>query len=143
MSHVLDRCIWNALTTRQAAFGLGDAVARRYRAEYTPFAATIDDSPRTFAALHDIVPPDGAVALVTLDRLEIPETLAVIQRAMVTQMVLPALATDATIPAPPASTRDLTDDDVPAMMALVDAHPAWAVRQAHRRDGPLHRRVHE
>src|SRR5665213_1970966 len=119
MSHALDRCIWHALSHRQAAFSHGNATALRYGTEYSPFAATIDDSPASLAALRDIVPLGGAVALFTLDELAFPETLATIRRALVRQMVLPPGALTADVSVLPADTRRLRDDDIPAMMALV------------------------
>ncbi len=119
MSHALDRCIWHALSHRQAAFSLGHATARRYGTEYAPFAATIDDSPASLAALHDIIPMGGAVALFTLEELAFPATLTPTRRALVRQMVLPPGTLTADVPAPPAATRQLRDDDIPAMMALV------------------------
>ena len=50
-SHPLDYPIWTALTTTQQALAEGDARARRYPIEITPFAATADMSPESFAAL--------------------------------------------------------------------------------------------
>ena len=39
-NHPLDYPIWTALTTTQQALAEGDARARRYPTEITPFAAT-------------------------------------------------------------------------------------------------------
>ena len=44
-SHLLDYPIWTALTTTQQALAEGDARARRFPTEITPFAATADMSP--------------------------------------------------------------------------------------------------
>ena len=87
MDDPLDRCIWHALSRRQAAFAHGNATALRYRTEYAPFAATADDSAASIAALHGIVPPHGAVALFTRRELAFPATLTAISRALVVQMV--------------------------------------------------------
>ena len=50
-NHPLDYPIWTALTTTQQGLAEGDARARRYPIEITPFAATADMSPESFAAL--------------------------------------------------------------------------------------------
>jgi predicted GNAT family acetyltransferase len=119
VSHPLDRCIWHALSGTHAAFAHGNALALRYGTDYAPFAATIDDSAASLAALPDIVPPDGALALFTRDELTFPETIALRRRALVTQMILMPGALLADGPALPASTRVLADEDVPAMTDLV------------------------
>ena len=41
-NHPLDFPIWTALTTTQQALAEGDARARRYPTEITPFAATAE-----------------------------------------------------------------------------------------------------
>ncbi len=117
MSHVLDRCVWHALSRRQSAFAVGDDVARRYDLDFAPFAATMDDSAASLAALRGIVPPGGGVALFTPEELTFPESLVALRRALVTQMVL-APGAIAAAPLPPAA-RALRLEDVPAMMALV------------------------
>jgi len=50
--HPLDRQIWNALTTRQAHLSLGGELAKRLDPRFGPFAATLDDTPASFAALN-------------------------------------------------------------------------------------------
>ena len=50
-SHPLDHPIWTALTTTQQALAEGDARARRYPTEMTPFADMPDLSAENFAAL--------------------------------------------------------------------------------------------
>ncbi len=44
MMHPLDRPVWSALTTRQAALALGDGRAVRLAPEYGLFAAAADAS---------------------------------------------------------------------------------------------------
>jgi predicted GNAT family acetyltransferase len=115
----LDRVVWHALTGRQAALAEGNALALRYGTAYTPFAATLDDTPASLAALHTIIPPAGAVALATTDELALPPALSVRRRASVEQMLLTDPSIIEGIPPVPANTRVLGDADVPAMMALV------------------------
>ena len=50
-THVLDRPIWSALSTRQQHFSLGNDRARRFHEDVEPFAACIDDSPQCLDAL--------------------------------------------------------------------------------------------
>lgn len=50
-SHPLDCPIWSALASRQTAFGDGGALARRFRADVSPFAAAADDTDAAVAAL--------------------------------------------------------------------------------------------
>jgi len=130
LSHPLDRCIWHALSGPQATFAHGNAWALRYDAEYAPFAATRDDSGSSLSALHDIVPPNGRVALFTRERLSFPERLAVIRRAEVMQMTLAPdglAAHDLTLP---PGARALEPDDVPAMLDLVAlTHPGPFARR--------------
>ena len=45
MSHVLDRPVWNALSTRHAALAQGDSLAKRYTPATHPFASSRDESP--------------------------------------------------------------------------------------------------
>jgi hypothetical protein len=44
MSRILDRPVWSALTTRQAALAEGGPLALRYRPAIVPFAAARDQS---------------------------------------------------------------------------------------------------
>jgi hypothetical protein len=63
-AHPLDRPVWSALSTRQAAVSLGDARALRLAPDYGLFAAAADGSAESLAALAALVPPGGAVATV-------------------------------------------------------------------------------
>ena len=62
--HPLDRAVWSALTTRQAALALGDARAKRFRPEINLFAAAADRSPECVDALAALLPKQGAIGLV-------------------------------------------------------------------------------
>jgi len=57
MTHVLDRPIWSALTTRHQTFAQGDSLARRYLPSIVPFAATAADDAESLRALGRLVPP--------------------------------------------------------------------------------------
>jgi GNAT superfamily N-acetyltransferase len=121
MSHLLDRSIWHALTTRQAGFGEGDTAARRYNAAFAPFAATADDSPASLRALAALLPPSARAALFTTEPLDFPASLTCDRRAEAAQMLH---TTPILPPALPPGTRPLTAADIPAMLALVEiTHP--------------------
>ena len=66
-SHPLDHPIWTALTTTQQSLAEGDARARRYPTEITPFAAMPDMSDENFAALGALMSPQDIAVLFTPD----------------------------------------------------------------------------
>ena len=63
-THPLDRPVWNALSTRQAALGQGGELARRYRPEINMFAAAADPSEPALAALGRLLAEGGSIGLV-------------------------------------------------------------------------------
>jgi predicted GNAT family acetyltransferase len=119
MNHMLDRFIWHALSGRQQEFSQGNDLARRFAPDYGPFAATRDDSHESLAALHAILPDGARAALVTPGELVLPDTLTVLRRAAIGQLILPVDAIAGDIPPLPPATRALGASDAPAMMALV------------------------
>lgn len=124
MNAVLDRCVWLALSGRQAVVSLGDDVARRYQPDYAPFAAARDDSLESLTALRDMLPDGARAALFTPGELALPEGFTVLRRALVQQMVLLPGALAEGLPALPPTTRALGLADVPGMMGLVElTHP--------------------
>lgn len=112
--HVLDRPVWNALTTRQAKLALGTAHALRFAPEYGVFAATADSSDAAFAALAGLIPTGGAIATVEPGDTALPPGTKILSRATCNQMVAQAIA--------PADAPDglvaLGDSDAPAMVEL-------------------------
>jgi predicted GNAT family acetyltransferase len=117
-THTLDRAIWHALSGCQSAFAEGNASALRYRPDYTPFAATIDDTTDSLNALTGIMPNGATVAVVTRNELTFPDALAVSRRALIEQMLLTNATIMHQIPGLPPTARPLGDSDVPAMLAL-------------------------
>lgn len=63
MADPLDRPVWHALSSRQSGVSEGGALALRYQAEVSPFAAAVDDSADALAALADVIPPAGSILL--------------------------------------------------------------------------------
>jgi predicted GNAT family acetyltransferase len=113
--HPLDRPVWNALTTRQAALALGDAKAVRFAPEYGLFAAAADDAPESLAALAALVPEQGSVAVVEARAPPAVPGTVVATRAMIWQMAAERLT-----PAQPVDFEivPLSEADAPQMLAL-------------------------
>jgi predicted GNAT family acetyltransferase len=94
-THPLDRPVWNALASRQAYMAAGDARARRFPAEFGPFAAAADGSPESRAALAALIPDHGGLAVVETTPWEPPPGARVAQQFVLHQMLAaPALAPD-------------------------------------------------
>ena len=121
MSHILDRSIWHALTTRHAAHAEGHGAARRYAPAFATFAATVDDTPASLHDLAAILPQGARAALFTLEPLDFPASLICARRAEAAQMLLDTQIQPPTLP---PGARPLTAADIPAMLALVEqTHP--------------------
>jgi predicted GNAT family acetyltransferase len=86
----LDNPVWAALTTGNRTLAEGGPVAWRYPPDIAPFAAIADRTALCFEALTTLVPPEGRIALATVDRLVPPAALAVDRQAPIVQMVLNA-----------------------------------------------------
>jgi predicted GNAT family acetyltransferase len=89
-TRLLDDPVWTALTTGNRALAEGGPLAWRYPPEIAPFAAIADRTPSSFAALATLVPPEGQLALVSVDQLVPPASLAISLQAAIIQMVLEA-----------------------------------------------------
>jgi len=114
-AHVLDRPVWNTLSTRHAPFAIGGERARRFAPDIGPLAGTRDDDEASLAELAELAPRDGTLLLLQADPIVLPTGIVAITTAPGVQMV-------AEQPARPAA-RDarfdrLTADDFPAMVAL-------------------------
>jgi ribosomal protein S18 acetylase RimI-like enzyme len=114
MSHILDRPVWSALTTRHAALAEGGDLARRYDPSIVPFAAARDDSGESLAALAALAGPGESLLLLQADAIALPRGFVTVTAAAGVQMVLrhpPPKAADARI-------ERLTDADAADMLAL-------------------------
>lgn len=129
-SHPLDYPIWTALTTTQHALAEGDARARRYPTEITPFAATADMSPESFAALRALMSPRDIAVLFTPDAVQPPAEFKVVLADTGEQMIAGA---PVEAPANGVDIVTLGVDDVPAMIELT----------ALTKPGPFYARTHE
>ncbi len=63
-AHILDRPVWNALTSRQAHLATGDpATALRFVPQINVFGGTPDNTPDQLTALGTLTPRDGGSQL--------------------------------------------------------------------------------
>ena len=113
MPHPLDNPIWHALSTEQAYLAQGSTLAKRYPREVAAFAAMSEQSPPAYQALAQTLA--GDIAALALDsELVPPADWATQLNEEIYQMVLEGPLTSS--PAQPF--RELTEQDVPAMLAL-------------------------
>jgi predicted GNAT family acetyltransferase len=113
-THPLDHPIWNALTTRQQALAEGGALVRRYPPAIGPFAAMMDMSAQSFAALGALMSQSDVAVMFTPDPVTPPAEFKILLAETGEQMIGTPAA---------SSIRDveivtLGADDVPAMMEL-------------------------
>ncbi|WP_446902861.1 GNAT family N-acetyltransferase [Burkholderia sp. YIM B11467] len=116
-AHALDQVVWNALTSKQRRFALGNDRALRFPMAVAPFAALKDTSPASFDALRELIAAHGPAALVTPDEIRPPAGLSVIRRATLLQMVWQGTLE----PASASEHVALAEADVPDMLALTTA----------------------
>jgi predicted GNAT family acetyltransferase len=111
----LNRPIWHALETWQAAVALGAGAARRFHPDYGVFAACVDDSPTALSALADLVRDHGPVALLQHGHRPVPPGLAVARWGSGDQMIAGTLSE-----APPIEGEivPLGETDAAEMLAL-------------------------
>ena len=93
MTHPLDRPVWSAFTGRQSDLALRDGGALRVHPDFGLFAATMDDTAESLAALGRLVSAHGGeVGLVErVDPPPVPGT-TVVNRALCWQMIADTLA---------------------------------------------------
>ena len=128
-SHPLDHPIWTALTTTQRALAEGDARARRYPTEVTPFADMPDLSAENFAALAALMSPADIAVLFTREAVKVPAEFKVVLAETGEQMIGTPIET----PANGVDIVTLGVDDVPAMIELTEL----------TKPGPFYARTHE
>lgn len=129
MTHLLDRPIWSALTTRQRALAEGGAVARRFPRAIAPFADMVDMSPASFAALGALMSGTEIAVLFTSDAVSAPDQFKTLLAETGEQMIgTPAESSLAGV-----DIVTLGVADVPEMTALVEL----------TKPGPFSTRTHE
>jgi predicted GNAT family acetyltransferase len=112
--HPLDRPVWSAFTTRQAALAHRTRGALRLSTDYGPFAAMEDASPESQAALAALLTDDNPVWTVEANEMPTPPGTKVLRTASLYQMTAAAIR-----PAPRAFEMvPLIEDDAAEMLAL-------------------------
>jgi ribosomal protein S18 acetylase RimI-like enzyme len=114
MRHPLDRPVWTALTTRQAEFAEGNALAKRFIPSVVPFASTPDNEEKCLCALESIVPIGERIFLAQADEIALSDKFAKAVEAKVVQMIAVRRAD----PIPDARIEKLTNADAEEMLAL-------------------------
>ncbi len=128
-SHPLDHPIWTALTTTQQALAEGNALARRYPSEVTPFADMPDLSAENFAALAALMSPTDIAVLFTPEAVNPPAGFKVTLADTGEQLT----GTPVETPTNGVDIVTLGVADVPAMLELT----------ALTKPGPFSARTHE
>ncbi len=128
-SHPLDHPIWTALTTTQQALAEGNALARRYPSEVTPFADMPDLSAENFAALAALMSPMDIAVLFTPEAVNPPAGFKVTLADTGEQLT----GTPVETPTNGVDIVTLGVADVPAMLELT----------ALTKPGPFSARTHE
>ena len=119
MTELLDRPVWNALTTEQAHLAAVSGATVRMDPDYGPFAAARDDGDEAQAALAATLRgPDDRIGVVERAAWPVPEGLRVLGGGELVQMVFEGPA-----PEKPDDPRIelLTAKDAKAMAALAHA----------------------
>ncbi|MGK6320430.1 GNAT family N-acetyltransferase [Sphingomonas sp. DT-204] len=112
---LLDRPVWNALTSGWAALAEGDARAWRLKRNYGVFGAAPDRSPESLAALAALVPAGGELWMVEKEPWPTPPGTRVDRSAACVQMVAEVITG---APKPPFEIVPLGEGDAPEMFAL-------------------------
>lgn len=118
MIHPLDNPVWSALTSGNKSVALGNDQAKYYPPQVAPFVAVADNTRVHFEALRDTIPYEQPVALFTHDPQFDPSPWVIVNRIDGFQMLY-----EGPTPAGQNSLIDLTEADVPQMLALTKLSP--------------------
>lgn len=114
-AHPLDNVVWEALTSKQRRFSLGDDRALRFPVAIAPFAAMADNGPASFEALHGLIEAQGPVALITSSAVLPPSGFAVQMHTTLLQMIWQGNVDSTHV----WDHVRLAEDDIPEMLALI------------------------
>jgi len=116
---VLDNPIWNALNTEQREVAEGDALARRFPAEIGPLSGLIAPSVAAYHVLRGLVDVGGTCALFLESEPEVGPGWSLERGGILSQMIWTRdTKVESVRPPQEAELRRLTENDVPAMVAL-------------------------
>jgi ribosomal protein S18 acetylase RimI-like enzyme len=119
-THPLDNPIWSALTSRQAHFAETSGHARRFPLEVTSLGGFFEPSREGYDSIAALQSEGEATGLFLADRASLPAGWTIVDEAPLLQMVLENnRATGSAIaPRPTVEWIELTEQDVPEMVAL-------------------------
>ena len=129
MTDPLDRPIWHALCGRQAGFAVGAGLARRFRADVSPFIACVDDSPEALAEVAPLLALGETALFLQRGSVPLPPGTRAVESGKGVQMV----AWDYAASDPPAGIVALGESDAAEMLALTTL----------TQPGPFRARTHE
>ncbi len=114
-NHVLDRPVWNSLTSTHARFALGARQARRFQTDISPLAGVRDESAESLANLAELVATSGPIVVAQAAPVICPPGAVATHSSLGVQMLFDdfRMQTETTHPI----TR-LDEKDGPAMLAL-------------------------
>ncbi|HEX6705653.1 MAG TPA: GNAT family N-acetyltransferase [Albitalea sp.] len=113
--HLLDRPVWDSLSSHLEPLGLGGALAKRFKRDVNLFASARDDSDEALAALADLVQPGEHVYVLQVPTIVVPPGCVAVKQAMGVQMVATrGLRSEG----PFDGIRPLGDADAAEMLAL-------------------------
>src|ERR1700756_6036224 len=114
LSSLLDNPVWSALSTTHASFAEGDSLAKRYPVDVAHFAATRDQSAKSYRSLARLLGPEGTAAIPLATFPVLPAGWTVVRKIDSAQMVWNTQTT------PPAvhGFEELTISNVDEMLAL-------------------------
>ena len=130
MDHPLDRPIWTALTTRQAAYAQVAGGIRRFDPAFGPFGASAEGNADSLTGLAALVPEGGHVALLLREQIAAPPPGLVLRLA---KPVVQMIAGQIERPLAGCDFQELSSEDAPEMRALAGL----------TKPGPFVERTHE
>jgi ribosomal protein S18 acetylase RimI-like enzyme len=110
---LLDNPVWHALVSEQAHLAQGNALAKRFPRDMSPFAAMADQSAAAYQALEKTLSGDTAALALDTETI-LPANWTMVLSGEMYQMVFEG----APPPEPNISLRKLTLADIPEMLAL-------------------------
>ena len=115
MQHLLDNPIWNALISGNNNLAHGNSQVKYYAENVAPFVGFEDYSTANFNILHELVPDQRVLAVVSAEEIAIPQNWKVLNNMKILQLVF-----DGAIPQELLNHElvTLTDQHIPAMLAL-------------------------
>lgn len=115
MAHVLDNPIYNALTSGNKHFAVGDGSSFYFQQDVAPFAGTKDNSAEEFSTLINNLPGDSVFVIFSRNEVDIPKELKVLRHFQMFQMVY-----DGDAPAEEINTvlSDLANEHIDEMLSL-------------------------